>query len=138
MATEDNLIYIRAAYATSIALQLLILFYIRTKILSKGDTTPISYKEPKKPFEETEPETIVTNVCDYDQNMVFAQLKQVGISVLVIAVVHIYFGYLPPLIMQAVLSFKNLLGVPLVKVHLLNQADVGELSRPWVAKSMFE
>ena len=49
------------------------------------------------------------------------------------AVMHIYFKYTNPLLIQSIIPLKGAFEGNLVKVHLLGQAAVGDLKRPWKA-----
>lgn len=63
-------------------------------------------------------------MCEYDYQQIMAQVQQMFISLAIIAFIHLQWGYIPPLIMQTVLSIKNLVGTPLFRVHV-NKREVG-------------
>ena len=48
-------------------------------------------------------------------------------------VMHIYFKYTNPLVIQSIIPLKGALEGNLVKIHLLGQAAIGDLKRPWKA-----
>jgi hypothetical protein len=49
------------------------------------------------------------------------------------AVMHLYFAYTNPLLIQSIIPLKGAFEGNLVKVHLLGQPATGDLARPWKA-----
>ncbi|KAJ3000021.1 hypothetical protein HDV02_000973 [Globomyces sp. JEL0801] len=99
------------------------------------DQTELIYKDAKPSFNaaDQEPELIKTNFRDYDVSQLKSLAFQTVLGVVIIAVMHFKYGYLRPLLLQSVLAFKTLYGVPLIKVHILGFPATGELQRPWKA-----
>lgn len=62
-----------------------------------------------------------------------AQLMGVGMM----AFMHLYLGYVNPLLLQSLLPIKSLFESNLVKVWILSKPAVGELKRPWKAAAGF-
>ncbi|KAJ3143136.1 hypothetical protein HK100_008255 [Physocladia obscura] len=130
--------YIRAAYFTVQALTLAIAFYIRTKINNKNaDKTPLVYTEAKSIFDPKNLETVTTNVTDYDITKSNEALQQTALGVLMMCVMHFKFGYIRPLLLQAILGLKNVAGTQLFEIYILGKPATGALQRPW-KKNAFE
>lgn len=51
------------------------------------------------------------------------------------AVMHLYFKYTNPLLIQSIIPLKGAFEGNLVKVHLLGQPASGDLKRPWKQSS---
>jgi len=62
-----------------------------------------------------------------------SQLMGVGMM----GVMHLYFHYTNPLLIQSIIPFKGALEGNLVKVHIFGQPAAGELKRPWKAAGGF-
>ena len=138
LASVENTLFIRVFYFASLALQLSVMAYIRSLILKVNDTTALVYLEPKKPFDDTPQTTTETTVAEYDISQTNAQFTQMASSAAIIGFLHFYWGYLPPLIMQGLMGVKNLWAVPVFRIWILNEEPLGELSRPFKVKNMFE
>ncbi|KAJ3394749.1 hypothetical protein HDU84_006892 [Entophlyctis sp. JEL0112] len=129
--------YIRIAYFTVQAITLSVAFYIRNQITTKNDKTPLVYTEAKSIFEPKNLETVTTTNEKYDLVKSNESLQQLAIGLLMMCVMHFQFGYIRPLLLQAVLGLKNVYGTQLFRIHVLGQAATGDLKRPW-KKSPFE
>ncbi|KAI9152457.1 phosphate transporter (Pho88) [Blastocladiella emersonii ATCC 22665] len=129
---ENDVIYIRAAYAFTQLAVGAILYYIKTRIDAKKDET-------KMVWTQTGPggSLVEGTVAEYDQEMVQASLKQHVISLVLMSGLHLYGGYLQPLILQALMPWKALLTAPLFRIHLMGAAPEGDLARPFPIMSAF-
>lgn len=78
---------------------------------------------------------ITTTNCDYDQQQVWQQIKQVAMGVAILGLVHYKWGYVQPLLFQSILPLKNVIDASVYKVHLLGKPAEGDLKRPWKAAS---
>lgn len=80
-----------------------------------------------------EPKFVATTVKAYDlqklRELFKAQLMGVGMM----GVMHIYFKYTNPLLIQSIIPLKGAFEGNLVKIHLFGQPATGDLSRPWKA-----
>lgn len=97
------------------------------------DMTVVKYVEPAPMGSGEEPKFVATTVKAYDlgklRELFKAQLMGVGMM----GVMHIYFKYTNPLLIQSIIPLKGAFEGNLVKIHLLGQQAVGELQRPWKA-----
>lgn len=77
------------------------------------------------------------SVLEYDLAEVGKQIQQTLVSAGILSAIHSYFGYVQPLFLQSILPWKNLLTLPVVRVHLFGCKPVGDLARPWKAPNPF-
>lgn len=80
-----------------------------------------------------EPKVVTTTVHAYDQQQLRALFKAQFMGVGMMGVMHLYFQYTNPLLIQSIIPFKGALEGNLVKVHVFGQPASGELKRPWKA-----
>lgn len=52
-------------------------------------------------------------------------------------VMHLYFGYTQPLLVQSIMPIKNVLESKVAKIHLMGKEPVGDLKRPWKTGGLF-
>lgn len=62
-----------------------------------------------------------------------AALKSQAMGVAMMAVMHLYFKYTNPLLIQSILPLKGAIEGNLVKVHVFGKPAAGDLKRPWKA-----
>ncbi|KAF1915682.1 inorganic phosphate transporter Pho88 [Ampelomyces quisqualis] len=124
---------VRALYVISNIIIAGIYFYVQQQINKKNDMTVVKYVEPAPMGSGEEPKFVATTVKAYDvqklRELYKAQLMGVGMM----AVMHIYFKYTNPLLIQSIIPLKGALEGNLVKVHLLGHSATGDLQRPWKA-----
>ncbi|KAH8725409.1 inorganic phosphate transporter Pho88 [Phaeosphaeriaceae sp. PMI808] len=124
---------VRALYIVSNLIIAGIYFFVQQKINKKNDMTVVKYVEPAPMGSGEEPKFVATTVKAYDlgklRELYKAQLMGVGMM----AVMHIYFKYTNPLLIQSIIPLKGAFEGNLVKIHLLGQSATGDLQRPWKA-----
>jgi hypothetical protein len=103
-------------------------------VLIFADRTTLKYVEPPQPG-SSEEKLITTTVYAYDvlqlKSLYKAQLMGVGMM----AVMHFYFKFSSPLMVQSIIPLKGVFEGNLVKIHLLGEPAAGDLERPWKASS---
>ena len=78
-------------------------------------------------------------IREYDESEVRKLIQSTLTTMCIIAVMHYKFGYIQPLILQAILPLKNVfLDSPLFQVHLFGKAAEDKLARPWVPANPFQ
>lgn len=97
------------------------------------DMTVLKYVEPSPMGSTEEPKVVTTTVHAYDQQALRALFKSQLMGVGMMGVMHLYFHYTNPLLIQSIIPFKGALEGNLVKVHVFGQPASGELKRPWKA-----
>ena len=134
-----NVLLIRLAYGVSQILSLLFLALLRQRILGKKEKGVVEVEEPPKPFSAPDqaPKRERISVCEYDIREVNKQMQQTVISLLIMCVLHGWFNFVQPLILQAILPWKTLLTLPVVRIHLWGSEATGDLARPWKAPNPF-
>ena len=80
-----------------------------------------------------DPKLVTTTVQEYDNSQLKSLYKSQLMGVGMMAVMHLYFKYTNPLLIQSIIPAKGAFEGNLVKVHLLGQPAVGDLKRPWKA-----
>ncbi|CAO3599310.1 unnamed protein product [Absidia cylindrospora] len=115
--------------------------YIIQIIEKKNDQTVLRYVEPAKQQWDgtTSNDTlVVTNFADYDKSEVWKGLKQSVIGLAMVTFLHFKFGYVQPLIIQAILGFKTFFTTKEARIHLLHQpTSSGDLKRPFRVDAPF-
>lgn len=95
--------------------------------------TTLKYVEPSPMGSTEEPKLVTTTVHAYDLQQLRALFKSQLMGVGMMAVMHLYFKYTNPLLIQSIIPLKGAFEGNLVKIHLLGQPAVGELKRPFKA-----
>ena len=95
--------------------------------------TTLKYVEPAPMGTGEEPKLVTTTIQEYDTRQVQALYKSQMMGVAMMAVMHLYFKYTNPLLIQSIIPLKGAFENNLVKVHLLGTPAVGDLKRPWKA-----
>lgn len=78
-----------------------------------------------------EPKLVTTTVREYDRQQVRAAWKAQLMGVGMMAVMHVYFKFTNPLLIQSIIPVKGAFESNLVKVHMFGQPAAGDLKRPW-------
>lgn len=84
-----------------------------------------------------EPKAVTTTVQAYDKQQLRGLYKAQLMGVGMMCVMHLYFKYTNPLLIQSIIPLKGAFEGNLVKVHLLGQSATGDLKRPWKAAAGF-
>ncbi|EKG09809.1 Inorganic phosphate transporter Pho88 fungi [Macrophomina phaseolina MS6] len=125
--------FVRLTYVVSNLIIAGIYFYVKTQIDKKKDMTVLKYVEPAPPGSGEEPKAVTTTVHAYDT----AQLKQLYktqlMGVGMMGVMHFYFKYTNPLLIQSIIPLKGAFEGNLVKIHLFGKPASGDLKRPFKA-----
>lgn len=97
------------------------------------DLKTLKYVEPAPMGSQDEPRPIVTTVMDYDKQQLRALIKSQAMGIAMMGVMHLYFKYTNPLVMQSIIPVKSALEGTLVKIHVFGQPAKGDLERPFKA-----
>ncbi len=95
--------------------------------------TTLKYVEPPAMGSTEEAKLITTTIHSYDLQQVRALWKSQLMGVGMMAVMHLYFKFTNPLLIQSIIPLKGAFEGNLVKIHLFGQPAVGDLKRPWKA-----
>ncbi|KAF8468235.1 inorganic phosphate transporter Pho88 [Kalaharituber pfeilii] len=80
---------------------------------------------------DEKPKLITTTIMGHDLSQLRAAYKSVLMGVGMMVVMHVYFKYTNPLVIQSIIPLKGVFENKLVQVHLLGKPAVGDLKRPW-------
>jgi hypothetical protein len=99
--------------------------------------TVIKYVEPAPMGSTEEPKSVTTTIHAYDQQQLRSLFRAQLMGVGMMGVMHIYFKYTNPLLIQSIIPLKGAFEGNLVKIHLFGQPASGELKRPWKQNAGF-
>ena len=99
--------------------------------------TTLKYVEPAPMGSSEEPKLITTTVHSYDLQQLRSLYKSQLMGVGMMGVMHLYFKYTNPLLIQSILPLKGAFEGNLVKIHLFGKPAIGDLKRPWKAAAGF-
>lgn len=95
--------------------------------------TTLKYVEPAPMGSSEEPKPVTTTNMDYDKQQLRQAIKSQLMGVGMMAVMHLYFKYTNPLLIQSVIPLKSALEANLVKIHVFGKPATGDLQRPFKA-----
>lgn len=124
---------VRALYVFSNVLILGIYLYVQQQINKKRDMTVIKYVEPAPMGSGEDPKPVNTTIHAYDLQQLRALFKAQLMGIGMMAVMHFYFKYTNPLLIQSIIPVKGAFEGNLIKIHLLGYPATGDLRRPWKA-----
>lgn len=129
----EVLLVVRALYILSNVIIVGIYFYVQTKVNKKKDMTFLRYVEPAPLGSGEEPRPVTTTVMEYDKQQLRQLYRSQLMGVGMMCVMHLYFKYTNPLLVQSVIPLKGALESNLVKIHLFGKPATGDLQRPFKA-----
>ena len=97
------------------------------------DMTTLKYVEPPPMGSAEEEKLVTTTVHSYDLQQLRGLWKSQLMGVGMMAVMHLYFKYTNPLLIQSIIPLKGAFEGNLVKIHLYGLPAIGDLKRPWKA-----
>ncbi|RDW88007.1 putative inorganic phosphate transport protein PHO88 [Coleophoma cylindrospora] len=133
----QTLMMVRAGYIISNVIIITVYAYTHFLINKKKDLTTLKYVEQPQMGSTEEPKLITTTIHQYDVDQMKALYKAQLMGVGMMAVMHLYFKYTNPLLIQSIIPLKGAFEGNEVKIHLFGQAAVGELKRPFKAAAGF-
>ncbi|KAF2456999.1 inorganic phosphate transporter-like protein pho88 [Lineolata rhizophorae] len=126
---------VRGLYVTSNVIIAGIYLYIQAQINKKKDRTTIQYVEPAPMGSEEGPKNVTTTVMAYDSQQLRGMFKTQLMGVGMMAIMHLWFKYTNPLVIQSILPLKTAVESNLFKIHILGQPATGDLKRPFKGAS---
>ncbi|KAF7509223.1 hypothetical protein GJ744_008283 [Endocarpon pusillum] len=124
---------VRALYIVSNVIILGIYLYIQQQINRKKDLTMLKYVEPAPLGSGEDPKLVTTTIQEYDTSQLKSLFKSQLMGVGMMGVMHLYFKYTNPLLIQSIIPLKGAFEGNLIKVHLFGKPASGDLKRPWKA-----
>ena len=101
------------------------------------DLTTLKYVEPPPMGSAEEPKLVTTTVHSYDLQQLRSMFRSQLLGVGMMGVMHLYFKYTNPLLIQSIIPLKGAFEGNLTKIYLFGNPAVGELKRPWKAAGGF-
>ncbi|PKY08664.1 inorganic phosphate transport PHO88 [Aspergillus campestris IBT 28561] len=133
----DVLMMVRGVYILSNVIILSLYLYTQSKITAKKDLITLKYVEPAPMGSTEEPKPVTTTNMEYDRGQLRTLMKGQLMGVGMMCVMHIYFKYTNPLLIQSILPLKSALESNLVKIHVFGKSATGDLARPFKAGNSF-
>lgn len=99
--------------------------------------TVMKYVEPAPMGSTEEPKVVTTTVHAYDQQQLRGLFKSQLMGVGMMGVMHLYFKYTNPLLIQSIIPLKSAFESNLVKIHVFGKPATGDLQRPFKAANSF-
>lgn len=93
----------------------------------------LKYVEPAPVGSGEEPKLVTTTVHAYDMSQLRSLYKSQLMGVGMMCVMHLYFKYTNPLLIQSIIPLKGAFEGNLVKIHLFGKPAAGDLKRPFKA-----
>ena len=93
--------------------------------------TTLKYVEPAPLGSGEPPRPVTTTVMEYDKQQLRQLWKTQLMGLAMMAVMHLYFKYSNPLLVQSILPLKGALESNLTKIHLFGKSATGDLQRPF-------
>lgn len=128
---QNNIFWVRFAYAFSQFLLYAIATYVKRKIRSISDNTKLQITEKQNPFTDEPPKTVELTVMEYDLERVSEFIRQTTISICILLFMHYKWNFVQPLIIQSILPLKAAIFLPIFQIHLLGKPAEGDLTRPF-------
>ena len=101
------------------------------------DMTTLKYVEPAPMGTGEEPKPVTTTNMDYDKSQLRQLIRSQLMGVGMMGVMHLYFKYTNPLLIQSIIPLKGAFESNLVKIHVFGKAATGDLARPFKAGGGF-
>jgi hypothetical protein len=105
--------------------------------LALPDMTTLKYVEPAPMGSSEEAKLVTTTVHAYDKAQLKGAIRSQLMGVGMMGVMHLYFKYTNPLLIQSIIPLKGVFEGNLTKVYLYGQPATGDLKRPWKAAGGF-
>jgi len=124
---------VRGVYVLTNIIIVAVYGYTQMIINRKKDMTTLKYVDQPQMGSTEEPKLITTTVHKYDSDQMKAMLKAQLMGVGMMAVMHLYFKYTNPLLIQSIIPLKGAFEGNEIKIHLFGQPAIGDMKRPFKA-----
>ena len=79
---------------------------------------------------------VTTTIYSYDSSQLASLFKTQLMGVGMMGVMHLYFKFTNPLLVQSIIPLKGAFEGNLAKIYLFGKPAIGDLKRPWKAGGM--
>lgn len=143
LTDPTNIFYSRVAFGVGISLTASFLGIIYNRIQTKAEKGILMVSEADlkpqpalagllgQPAPDTKPDEMT--VEEYDMTKLKASASALSSTLFITLLLHLWKGFMPPLIFQAVMQPFSLYSSELFRIHILGQTGTShkELKRPW-------
>ncbi|KAL4882234.1 inorganic phosphate transporter Pho88 [Aspergillus karnatakaensis] len=133
----DVLLIVRGVYILSNVIILGLYLYTQAQIKKKNDLATLKYVEPAPLGSGEEARPVTTTNSEYDKGQLRQLIKSQFMGVGMMGVMHLYFKYTNPLLIQSIIPLKGAFESNLVKIHVFGKPATGDLARPFKAATSF-
>lgn len=98
-----------------------------------ADLTTLKYVEPPALGSTEQGKLVTTTVHSYDVEQMKSLYKAQMMGLGMMAVMHLYFKYTNPLLIQSIIPLKGAFEGNEVQIHLFGKPAIGDLKRPFKA-----
>ncbi|ORZ41022.1 inorganic phosphate transporter Pho88 [Catenaria anguillulae PL171] len=130
---ENHLLYIRIAYAASQILVALAIMDLKRRIIAKNDETKMSWRLASAAGGAK----VFGTIKEYDLEQQASLMKQHLTGAVLITAIHLWGGYLQPILLQVFMPWKTFATGPLFSLYYLGKPAEGDLKRPFAQQSPF-
>jgi hypothetical protein len=93
--------------------------------------TTLKYVEPAPVGSSEEGKLVTTTVHAYDAAQLKTMMRSQMMGVAMMGVMHLYFKYTNPLLIQSIIPLKGAFEANLTKIHVFGKPASGDLKRPF-------
>ncbi|ETV66911.1 hypothetical protein H257_16719 [Aphanomyces astaci] len=120
----------RGLFAASQLSCIAVLVYLYFQSRENKDPATVIVKEDLGFGQEGEKTEKIT-IGEHDQRAALKDIQKVALGLAVSSFIHVYWGFIPPLVIGVYNGPQALLQMPLVRVLLRGERAWGKLQRPW-------
>mmetsp|Transcript_22977 Transcript_22977/g.41061 ORF Transcript_22977/g.41061 Transcript_22977/m.41061 type:complete len:187 (+) Transcript_22977:46-606(+) len=121
---------LRIAFAMAVLFKYAVIYYVYLTSQKAAEAGPVTVKEKK--MDGTEEEKTMTT-REYDAQQIMTNFKSGLFGLCITCGIHYKWGNASPLLFQSIMLPMGLLDDNLFKIHILQNAAVGKLARPFKA-----
>eukprot|EP01065_Artemidia_motanka_P038528 TRINITY_DN47379_c0_g1_i1.p1 TRINITY_DN47379_c0_g1~~TRINITY_DN47379_c0_g1_i1.p1 ORF type:complete len:191 (+),score=59.58 TRINITY_DN47379_c0_g1_i1:88-660(+) len=140
LAQEGYVPHLRVAFLTSLAAVAACVIYIYVCIgraPATHDTETVDVPEQKQFGQVIQPASVMT-IREYDMSKIRQQMKDTGVMVCVLGLMHLKWELTTPLLLQSIMMPLQMFQSPLFGLYIRGLESVDSLARPFPVKSLFE
>ena len=133
-SNEDNVLYLRMTYLLAQGLCWACMLYIYHVVTSKNNMTKVQVMEQSMfsadPAAEAKKEPVEMTVRDYHLQHLKQMMLRILVSTGVIALLHLRWAFMPPLLMQCILNPQQIYNSQVFALHVMNKNEAN-YPLPW-------
>ncbi|WFD34062.1 phosphate transporter (Pho88) [Malassezia cuniculi] len=123
--------YARTGYICAQLTCIAVYYFCSIQVKKKNDLTVLKYVNAKSPMSQEPGELVTTTHRDYDLAEISKSIRGIFMGIIIVAFMHLYFGYTNPLVVQSIIPLKNALESNMAKIWVWGVPATGDLKRPF-------